>query len=143
MRPGLADGLQGAGGGEAGQVQIRDFFRLEWHATVTDWPAARALAPFHLYLEDVVRERFDYDESPGLQVAFGRAYRLARPWTLPHQASFGGCRSWITLPPPAPDPAAMTPALTDAQHEALAARLDAWCREFGIAASRFAPQLHG
>ena len=102
MRPGLSGGLQGAGDAGAGLVKIRDFFRLEWHATVTDLPAVRALAPFHLYREEEVHERFVYDESPGLQVAFGRAFRMDRPWTLPDQASFGGCRSWISLPPPAP-----------------------------------------
>ncbi len=143
MRPGLSGGLQGAGDTGSGVVKIRDFFRLEWHATVTDWPAARALAPFHPYREEVVRERFDYDESPGLQVAFGRAFRLEKRWTLPHQASFGGCRSWITLPAPAPDPATMTPSLTNLQHDTLAEQLDAWCREFGIAVSRFSPQVHG
>src|SRR6267154_6698045 len=40
LRHGLTDGLQSASGGREGQVQIRDFFRLEWHALVSDWPAA-------------------------------------------------------------------------------------------------------
>src|SRR5262249_12369195 len=74
MRPELAAGLRGAEGVREGVVRIRDFVRLEWHATVTDRIAADALAEFHLYREEVVRERFDYDECPGLQVAFGRVH---------------------------------------------------------------------
>src|SRR5471030_499804 len=136
LRPGQSDGLQSTARIRDGQVHIRDFFRLEWHATLTDWPAARALEPFHLYREEAVRERFDYDESPGLQVAFGRAYRLAWPWTSPDQVSFGGCRSWIQLPLAAPDPASMIPALSDTAHVALAATLDAWLTAFGISPAR-------
>jgi hypothetical protein len=143
LRHGQTDGLQSAGGSRKGQVQIRDFFRLEWHAPVTEWPAAHALEAFHPYREEVVRERFDYDASPGLQVAFGRAFRLREPWTLPDQASFGGCRSWIALPSPAPEFDSMTPAIDDVQHAALAARLDAWLKAFGISAVRFAPKVHG
>ncbi len=142
LRAGLADELQGAGGVRGGQVRIRNFFRLEWHATVTDWPTAQALEPFHLYREEVVRERFDYDESPGLQVAFGRAYRLSQPWSFPDQASFGGCRSWIKLPPTAPEFASMTTALDDDEHTELAERLNEWRRKFGVSASYFAANAH-
>jgi hypothetical protein len=143
LRHGLTDGLQSADSVRAGQVRIRDFFRLEWHTAVTDWPAARALEAFHPYREEVVRERFDYDANPGLQVAFGRAFRLDRPWTFSDEASFGGCRSWIKLPSPAPDFASMTPALDEVQHATLATKLDAWLNEFGISAFRLAPKIHG
>ncbi len=142
LRPGLAEGLQGSPAARDKTVEIRDFFRLEWAATVTDWPAVRALEPFHLYRDEVVRERFDYDGEPGVQVAFGRAYRLVRAWIFPAEVRFGGCRSWLKFPPDAPDLSRMTPAINDATHAARAAELEAWLTRFAITASRFPAQTH-
>lgn len=137
LRPGLADGLQTAPATRDDVVEIRDFFQLDWAATVTDWPAVQALEPFHPYREEVVRERFDYDGEPGVQVAFGRAYRFARPWSFPSETSFGGCRSWIKLPGGASALSSMSPALSDAQHASRAAELETWLTGHAIRASRF------
>jgi len=136
LRPGLSEGLR-VRGARDGFIQFREFVRLEWHATVTDRAAAEAIAPFHLYRDEVVRERFDYDECPGLQIAFARVYRLTPPWELEERPGFGGCRSWITLPSAIPANAEMKPALSDEQHASLAERLDAWRANFDISASRF------
>ena len=48
--------------------------------------------------EDVVRERFVYDDESCLHVALLRAYKLPSRWTFPYQKSYGGCRSWVNLP---------------------------------------------
>ncbi len=137
LRPGLAGVLQTSPATRDDTVEIRDFFRLEWAATITDWPAVQALESFHLYREEVVRERFDSDDAPGVQVAFGRAYRLIHPWNFPAEARFGGCRSWINIPSDAPGLSSMTPALTDAQHANRAAELEAWLARREITVSRF------
>lgn len=142
LRPGLSDGLASAPSVRNTAVEISDFFLLDWTATITDWPAVRALAPFHLYREDVVRERFDYDGEPGVQIAFGRAYRLSQPWRFPDEARFGGCRSWIQLPAGAPELSSMTPALAESQHAARAAELEIWLTHYGITASRFPALAH-
>lgn len=107
-------------------------FRLEWHAVVTSWEAARALEPFHLYREEVVRERFDYDEAPGLQVAFGRALVVEPAWKVHYETRFGGCRSWLNLPESGPEFAALRPAIDEARHQALATRLSEWAREHDV-----------
>jgi len=114
------------------QVCFFAAFRLEWSAAVTDWEAARALEPFHLYREEVVRERFDYDEAPGLQVAFGRALRVDPAWVVPYQARFGGCRSWIQLPEGGPDLATLRPALSEDRHADLRGDLAAWAAQHGV-----------
>jgi hypothetical protein len=36
--------------------------------------------------------------SGSIHVALVRVRKLAEPWKLSYQASFGGCRSWIQLP---------------------------------------------
>jgi hypothetical protein len=79
-------------------VTIRCAVTVEWSGAITDWSIAEALAPFHILREEVVRERFEYKDAPGVHVAFVRAFRLSKPWTFPNEKRFGGCRSWVELP---------------------------------------------
>ena len=101
-------------------VEIRNFFRLDWALWIDDWPTLQRLAPFHVWREEVVRERFDYGDQLGLQCAFGRVYRLDPAWSFSDRPSFGGCRSWITLPDFPAEATTMHPVLDDALHTALA-----------------------
>jgi hypothetical protein len=97
----------------AGGVAIRLLARLEWVRVVTDLDRALALAPFHIWREEVVRERFGYGKEEGLHVAFVRVFRLAEPWLLADDPRYGGCRSWVTLPPPAAVRGDLLPSLPD------------------------------
>jgi hypothetical protein len=101
---------------EAGVIAIRSFARVEWTEFVTDPGKALALAPFHIWKNEVVEERFRYDDVRGVHVAFLRVFRLAQPWTFPDDPKFGGCRSWLELPD-APG-IAHSPALDDDAHAA-------------------------
>lgn len=78
-----------------------------WAVTLTDWKQVAALEPHHIYSEATVRDRFDWEgkgmASGSIHVALVRVTKLAEPWKLPYQTSFGGCRSWIQLPEPPPD----------------------------------------
>jgi hypothetical protein len=53
-----------------------------------------------------VRDRFDWQDkgmtSGSIHVALVRIFKLSEPWELTYTSAFGGCRSWIKLPP-APD----------------------------------------
>ncbi len=82
----------------AGEIEIRFFARMEFATVVTDWETAVALEPFHILTREVVRERFDYDEAPGIHLAFVRIFRLEPSWILPDEKRYGGCRSWVDLP---------------------------------------------
>ncbi len=86
------------------------------------WPAAAALAPFHHWSETTIRDRFDYTAHHGISYALLRVYRLSAPWHLPTQPSYGGCRSWLTLPTPPPG-LTLHPVLTDSQHHTLTDQL--------------------
>lgn len=109
-----------------GEIEIRFFARVETTFVVTDWETALALEPLHILAREVVRERFEYDDAPGIHVAFVRVYRLETPWIFPDAPRYGGCRSWVALPP-APSDLRMTPVLNDEEHraqkEALRAKL--------------------
>ncbi len=79
-------------------VDIDGFATLEQVWRVTDWEKVAALAPFHMWNEDVVRERFAYDEESCLHAALVSAWRLPARWTFPYEKKYGGCRSWVTRP---------------------------------------------
>jgi hypothetical protein len=89
---------------------------MEDSRVVRSWDQAAALNPLHILRSDVVRQRFDYEQAPGVHVAFVRVFRAMPAWTLPNDKRFGGCRSWVDLPEPAED-MRLEPVLSDAQHE--------------------------
>ena len=106
------------------RIGIRQFARVEWTATITSLETALRLAPFHVWNEEVVRERFHYDEAPGLHLAFLRIYRCEPQWSFPDEPKYGGCRSWVTIPDP-PETTKLVPALPDAEHLLRSAALKA------------------
>ena len=75
---------------ERTSVDIDGFATLEQVWKVTDWSRMEALAPQHIWNEEIVRERFAYDEDSCLHVALVRAWRLPQRWTFPYARSYGG-----------------------------------------------------
>ncbi|MEP7015910.1 MAG: DUF1802 family protein [Verrucomicrobiota bacterium] len=82
----------------ADKIDIGYFARLESSHVIPSWPMAEALKPFHILQQNVVRERFEYDQAPGLHVAFVRIFRVRPTWTIVNEKKYGGCRSWVDLP---------------------------------------------
>ena len=85
-------------------IRITHHAEALWAVTLTDWQKVAALAPWHIYSEETVRDRFDWEgkgmASGSIHVALVRVRELAEPWKFPYEAGFGGCRSWLTLPEP-------------------------------------------
>ena len=123
VRPEILPTLQLTPRPNEGTVAIRHFLVLEWAEWIDDRGTLARLEPFHVWREDVIRERFAYDEQPGLQCAFGRVYRLEPSWTFEDRAAFGGCRSWITLPEFSAEDFSVSPVLDDREHEVAAQRV--------------------
>jgi hypothetical protein len=107
-----------------GEIELWWFAKLEFAAVVTSWDSALALEPFHIWTREIVRERFDYDESPGIHVALVRAFQVSQPWIIPDLPAYGGCRSWVNLPAP-PQTASLMPVISDAQHRERAEKIRA------------------
>ncbi len=99
----------------SGMVEIRYSFKLEFAVWVDQWATVERLKPLHVWRDEVARARFDYEGQAGLQCAFGRVFRLERPWLLADRPSFGGCRSWINLPSH-PDDIGFVPVISDELH---------------------------
>jgi hypothetical protein len=100
-----------------GRLEIRFQARVEWTRDVTDLSVASRLAPYHLWRDEVIEERFRYDEKQGLSLAFVRVFKLSQPFVFDDSPRYGGCRSWVTLPD-LPGETGFEPVLDDASHRA-------------------------
>lgn len=88
---------------------------VEWTQDLTDWQQIKRLAPLHIWREQVIRERFDYDAKQGISLAFLRIHRLSEPFEFPDAPKYGGCRSWVQLPE-LPESTRSVPVLDDERH---------------------------
>ena len=105
-----------------GEIEIRYAVALEWSRLVTDTARLPALKEFHILHDSVIDERFRYDDTLGIHVAFVRGFRLESPRRLPMQKNFGGCRSWLDLPDLGDT--RLVPVLTDEEHSARRSALE-------------------
>jgi hypothetical protein len=95
--------------------QVGDRFTITHHAealfavTLTDWAQVEALQPYHIYTEETLRERFDWEgkgmASGSIHLALVRVSALKPPLELTYETRLGGCRSWVEIPDA--DPAAL------------------------------------
>ncbi len=83
---------------ERSSVSVRCFAQLHGVWRITDWDQVAALEPLHIWTEEVVRERFAWNEESCLHVALVRVSALPAPWSFPYERGYGGCRSWVKLP---------------------------------------------
>lgn len=96
------------GGEELGEWQEGDVVPIQWQCQVTkaltldSWEEVQALSEQHIWTEEVVRQRFDW-EMKGMK---GRSLHVAFVDVVPISGVFdvvytkrchGGCRSWLGL----------------------------------------------
>src|SRR5207302_1679082 len=99
----------------ATRIDIKHSATLDLVRTITSWKTVDALAPLHILKSEVVRERFEYNDAPGVHVALVRVFRLVPEWTIVDEPRYGGCRSWVNLPP-IPAELRFEPILGDSEH---------------------------
>ena len=88
--------------------QPGDTFSVTHHAkalfavTLTNWKQVEELHPFHVYTDETLRDRFDWEgkgmSSGSIHLAFVRVCALDQPLEITYEKRFGGCRSWLELP---------------------------------------------
>lgn len=83
---------------ERESVDVCYFATMHQLWKITDWDKLAALEPYHIWTEDVVKERFAWNEESCLHVALVRVQALPETWSFPYQRGYGGCRSWVKLP---------------------------------------------
>ena len=102
---------EGAGEWEEGdEILVQWWCEASWACTLTDWQDVAALEPFHIWTEELVRERYDCGEVQRIHCALVRVFALRVPLKLSYRKKYGGCRTWVDLPfPPPGDPAPVVP----------------------------------
>lgn len=106
---------------------VGDEFQITHHAeavlavTLTDWAQVAALQPYHIYTEETLRERFDWEgkgmATGSIHLALVRVSKLRHPLELTYEKRYGGCRSWLDLDCPGPENA--VPVLTQEDFDIL------------------------
>lgn len=85
-------------------IRITHHAEAVWAVTLTDWEQVAALESLHIYSEQTVRDRFDWEgkgmATGSIHLALVRVRELVMPWEFPYEARYGGCRSWLNLPAP-------------------------------------------
>jgi len=81
---------------------------LHYFAEVTDavylssWEQVARLDDTHFWTEEILRERFDYKERPGMEAGLHllivRVSRINLPHKLAPSPDYEGCKSWIDVP---------------------------------------------
>ena len=80
------------------EISINMWCEAVWASTLTDWKKVVALERFHIWTEDLVRERFDCGAVEQIHCAFVRVFALREPLILTYERKYGGCRTWVDLP---------------------------------------------
>ncbi|MEM9443726.1 MAG: DUF1802 family protein [Verrucomicrobiota bacterium] len=78
-------------------VSIQTVCKVIHACVLTDWEKVLALSPYHIWKEEVIHERFEYNNARAIHLALVRSYNLNRPIQLNYDKSYGGCKSWIEL----------------------------------------------
>lgn len=104
------------------QVEMQYYCEALWARTLSDWDVVRRLEEFHVWSEDLVRERFAWGDDQGIHCALVRVHQLEEPWELTYEKRHGGCRTWLELPDG--PPGAMQPSLDDEAFQSLRQRVE-------------------
>jgi CDP-diacylglycerol---glycerol-3-phosphate 3-phosphatidyltransferase len=81
---------------------------LQYLAEVTDaiylssWDQVERLADAHFWGDEILRERFEYKDRPGMEAGLHllivRVSRINLPHNLVPSSDYDGCKSWIDVP---------------------------------------------
>jgi CDP-diacylglycerol--glycerol-3-phosphate 3-phosphatidyltransferase len=89
-------------------TEAKKEFTLSYFAEVTDaiylssWEQVARLDDVHFWSEEILRERFEYKDRPGMEAGLHllvvRVSRINLPHKLAPVPAFEGCKSWIDVP---------------------------------------------
>jgi CDP-diacylglycerol--glycerol-3-phosphate 3-phosphatidyltransferase len=87
---------------EGGEITLRYFAEVTDALYLSSWEQVARLDDVHFWGEEIVRERFDYKERPGMEAGLHllivRVSRVNLPHKLAPSPEYEGCKSWIEVP---------------------------------------------
>ena len=111
---------------ELGSVRLSTWAQVDEAWALDSMEPVLRQADNHIYSEQSVRERWEWQSSKPLWLLLLRVYRLKEPRTLEVLEDYTGCRSWIDLGAPfAGAGLDCEPVLDDASYAAKAAKVRA------------------
>ncbi|ALJ56260.1 hypothetical protein AMD24_00065 [Candidatus Xiphinematobacter sp. Idaho Grape] len=96
-------------------LEIRYLASVEWVRFIRDKEKIVHLREFHILQDFVIQERFQ-NRGWGIHVALVRVFRLNPLHYIPYEERYGGCRSWVEVPPQRETPV-LVPAVGDELHQ--------------------------
>ncbi|MEM9272068.1 MAG: DUF1802 family protein [Cyanobacteria bacterium P01_F01_bin.143] len=81
-------------------VTIRSYANITQVSLVNRLETLKALEPYHVWNEQMLRDRLKWKARQPLSILFLRVYNLSQPLSIPYDTSYGGCKSWIDLVEP-------------------------------------------
>jgi hypothetical protein len=103
-------------------IPLAGWAEITHSLALTSQQQVLALAPFHLWNQAFVEERWAWKPGSPLYLLLLRSHRLPAPYPLPPRPEYGGCRSWISLADQV-DTTGSTPALSDSSYQAKVAAI--------------------
>ena len=113
---------------ELGEVVLRYWAQVDEAWGLTSMEPVFKQAPNHLFSEQSVRDRWEWQSSKPLWLLLLRVYKLDQPLTLEVLEDYTGCKSWIdlaNLPSEKATGLPCTPVLDEAAYAAMAAKVRA------------------
>ena len=104
------------------EITFSVFCELVETIEISEACQVRALDAFHIWSKEFPVKRFNWKPRHPLKLMIVRAYKLDPPVTVPVEASYAGCKSWVDLAD-AIDLTDLTPALSDSEFTARRAEI--------------------
>lgn len=88
------------------KIELTHLAELTYATSIDDWKVAQSLNEFHIWSEETIRDRFDWqkksDKTQSLikdlvHVAIVRIYELPEPFVMTYAKQHYGCKSWIDI----------------------------------------------
>jgi hypothetical protein len=109
---------------ELGEVELRYWAKVVQAVPMTSMEPVWRQDPNHIWSQDCIRARWEFQSHKPLWLLILRVFRLASPLKLEVKEDYTGCRSWIDLQEKVENLEA-GPVLDDAAFEALASKVRA------------------
>lgn len=103
-----------AAGHNPRNMTIAAYAVVDTVAVIEDEERLRMLDAEHVWNDEYLRLRLDFNPYDPLYVLLLRVYRLTEATTLPMRLDYAGCKSWVTLNQPI-STAFAAPALSDTE----------------------------
>jgi hypothetical protein len=84
-------------------TEITSFVEITHFSEVPDLTTLKKLETFHIWTNDYLKSRFDYNPKKPLYLLLLRVYKLNNPIKLMNKPEWVGCKSWIQIDSHDPD----------------------------------------